>query len=420
MIYAFKLPDIGEGLAEGEVSSWLVNEGDQINEDDGLVEIQNDKSVEEIPSPVTGVIKKIEVQVGEVASVGDILVQIETDHIPHGEEHVENEKVDTETASTLNVQKKVEDNHENKSSFDINILAMPSVRKYAREHDVNLVNVTPTGRKGHILKSDIDNYLNNPQNAVMKQSANNQEIVENSSVLSSDTEVTTLSMDRTRIAIANAMVNSKHTAPHVTLFDDVEVSLLIKHRKKYKDVLAEENVKLTYLSYIVKALTLTLKKYPTLNSSVDMENKVIKQHSNINIGIATDTEHGLYVPVIKNADHLGLKSIAKNIQDNTIKAKEHTLSGNDMSGGTMTITNIGSIGGGYFTPIINVPEVAILGIGTIKKEPIVNENDEIVIGNILKLSLSFDHRIIDGALAQSAMNYLKRLLNDPELLLMEG
>ena len=421
MIYEFKLPDIGEGLAEGEVSSWLVKEGEQIQEDEGLVEIQNDKSVEEIPSPVTGTIKKIEVPAGEMAAVGDVLVKIETDHLPHhDEEHHEEQETSAEVSvekdqTVAKAEQQVEKtvNHSNSS-----VLAMPSVRRYAHENDVDLSAVVPTGHKGHILKADIDAFLNGNGKIEVASAEPTVEKAVEVVVNAQGDEI--VPMDGTRVAIAKAMSTSKQTAPHVTLFDDVEVSALVKHRKKYKDMLASEDVKLTFLPYIVKALTLTLKKFPMLNASLDMDKKEMYLHKNYNIGIATDTDHGLYVPVIKNADSLGLKTIASQIQANAQKAYDKALTAQDMQGGTMTITNIGSLGGGFFTPVINVPEVAILGVGTIKKEPIVNENDEIIVGQMLKLSLSFDHRIIDGALAQKAMNYLKMLLHDPEMLLMEG
>lgn len=423
MIYAFKLPDIGEGLAEGEISSWLVKEGEQIQEDDGLVEIQNDKSVEEIPSPVTGTVKEIKVPAGQIAQVGDVLVTIETDHLPHGDEHIEDNQtavVEEKSEHPAPTTQQVSTSSNNQAPQH-EILAMPSVRKYARENHVDLQNVKPTGHKGHILKADIDNYLTGEKTDLVSTGANDSPAVQNiHQAVEANTQNTTQPMDSTRLAIAKAMSNAKQTAPHVTLFDEVEVSALVAHRQKYKGLLAEENIKLTFLPYIVKALTLTLKKFPMLNSTVDMSNKQIITHQQYNIGIATDTEHGLYVPVLFDADKLGLKTIADQIATNALKAKNKELTSKEMSGGTMTITNIGSLGGGYFTPIINVPEVAILGVGTIKKEPIVNENNEIVIGQMLKLSLSFDHRIIDGALAQQAMNYLKSLLKDPQMLLIEG
>jgi pyruvate dehydrogenase E2 component (dihydrolipoamide acetyltransferase) len=223
-----------------------------------------------------------------------------------------------------------------------------------------------------------------------------------------------------RKAISKAMVNSKHTAPHVTLHDEVEVSKLWDQRKKFKDVAAAQNTKLTFLPYVVRALTATMKKYPVLNASIDDASQEVVYKNYYNIGIATDTANGLYVPNVKDADRKGLFAIADEINAKAALAHEGKLAAEDMRNGTVTISNIGSVGGAWFTPVINYPEVAILGVGTIAQQPVVNAEGEIVVGRMMKLSLSFDHRIVDGATAQQAMNNIKRLLADPELLLMEG
>ena len=420
--YQFKLPDIGEGIAEGEIQQWFVNPGDTINEDDTLLEVQNDKSVEEIPSPVTGVVKDILVPAGSTARVGDTLVVISTEHAPA--DHVESQP-EEEKAPVAPTAKPVA----NVSAASTKeVLAMPSVRKYAREKGVNIADVTGTGKNGRVLREDVDQFLNGgvvqPAAAEEKAPATpaaKPEKVQTTTVKSGETIVETREpMSATRKAIAKAMVNSKHTAPHVTLFDEVEVSALWDHRSTYKTVAADQDVKLTFLPYIVKALTLTMKKFPVLNASIDdSTNEIVYKHY-YNIGIATDTDHGLYVPNIKNADRLGLMSIAKQIQENTKKAMDGTLTADEMRNGTISITNIGSIGGGFFTPVINYPEVAILGVGAIAKQPIIGDDDEVKVGRVMKLSMSFDHRIVDGATAQRAMNYLKSLLHDPQLLLMEG
>lgn len=227
-------------------------------------------------------------------------------------------------------------------------------------------------------------------------------------------------MTPTRKAIAKAMVNSKHTAPHVTLHDEVEVSKLWDHRKKFKSIAAEKGTKLTFLPYVVKALAATVKAFPVLNASIDDASQEIVYKNYINIGIATDTDNGLYVPNVKNADAKGMFTIADEINDKAAQAHEGKLAAADMRNGSISISNIGSVGGGWFTPVINYPEVAILGVGTITQQPIVNAEGEIAVGRVMKLSLSFDHRIVDGATAQKAMNNIKRLLADPELLLMEG
>ncbi|MDU0989505.1 MAG: 2-oxo acid dehydrogenase subunit E2, partial [Enterococcus faecium] len=190
--------------------------------------------------------------------------------------------------------------------------------------------------------------------------------------------------------------------------------------KRFKEVAAANGTKLTFLPYVVKALTATVKKYPVLNASIDDANQEIVYKHYYNIGIATDTDHGLYVPNVKDADRKGMFAIADEINEKAKLAHDGKLSAEDMRNGTITISNIGSVGGGWFTPVINYPEVAILGVGTIAQQPIVNAEGEIVVGRVMKLSLSFDHRIVDGATAQQAMNNIKRLLADPELLMMEG
>ncbi|WP_407928584.1 dihydrolipoamide acetyltransferase family protein [Alkalihalobacterium elongatum] len=222
-----------------------------------------------------------------------------------------------------------------------------------------------------------------------------------------------------RKAIAKAMVNSKHTAPHVTHMDEVDVTSLVAHRKQYKEAAAEQGVKLTYLPYVVKALTSALRKYPALNASIDDVNEEIVYKNYFNIGIAADTEQGLVVPVVKDADRKSIYSIAAEISELAVKARDGKLSANEMKGGTCTISNLGSARGAWFTPVINHPEVAILGIGRIEDKAVV-KNGEIVAAPVLNLSISYDHRLIDGVTAQNALNHVKRLLNDPQLLLMEG
>jgi pyruvate dehydrogenase E2 component (dihydrolipoamide acetyltransferase) len=201
--------------------------------------------------------------------------------------------------------------------------------------------------------------------------------------------------------------------------DEVDVTKLVAHRKKFKAVAAEQGTKLTFLPYVVKALTSALKKFPALNTSIDDATDEVVQKHYYNIGIAADTEKGLVVPVVKHADRKSVFSISDEINSLATKAREGKLSGAEMKGASCTITNIGSAGGQWFTPVINHPEVAILGIGRIAEKPVVVDG-EIVIAPVLALSLSFDHRMIDGATAQNALNNIKRLLNDPELLLMEA
>ena len=222
-----------------------------------------------------------------------------------------------------------------------------------------------------------------------------------------------------RRVIAKAMVNSKHTAPHVTLMDEVDVTELVAHRKKFKAVAAEKGIKLTYLPYVVKALVSALREFPALNCSFDDETEEIITKHYYNIGIAADTERGLLVPVVKNADRKSVFAISNEINELADKARNGKLASNEMKGASCSISNIGSAGGQWFTPVINHPEVAILGVGRIAEKPVIKDG-EIVAAPVLALSLSFDHRMIDGVTAQNAMNLIKRLLSDPELLLMEA
>lgn len=486
MAFVFKLPDVGEGMAEGEIVQWYVSVGDTIQEDEPLLELQNDKLAQDIPSPVTGTVSKILVEVGTVASVGDPLIEIEeeggsdsaTDEPADSDakngkstddgtadEAVSQEKAAKEESDLIWDDKtesakgeKKPDAKESGQAIDSSdsetgaagktyenntvagrVLAMPSVRQKARELGVDITKVNATGKHGHVILADLEKGEAKPtltgetgeatpkskdedQAAAKKDDSAGKE----SSATKPTSSTTALGeeerekMSVTRRAISQAMTKSAYTAPHVAIFDEVEVSKLVDHRKRFKETAAEKGVKLTYLSYIVKALVATAKKYPALNAMIDEKKEELVFKKYYNIGIAVDTERGLYVPNIKNADTKSMYQVADEITEKAKAAHDGNLASADMRGGTITISNIGSAGGMWFTPIINFPEVAILGIGRIDKKAIVGQDGELTVGQMLSLSLSFDHRIIDGMTAQLAMNELKRLLADPEALLMEG
>ncbi len=310
---------------------------------------------------------------------------------------------------------------------NVRVIAMPSVRKYARDNGVNIANVSGSGKNGRIIKEDVDAFLNGDNSATEATEATEAVTEDNKSkdTAAKPTSIPVGELEErvplkgVRKAIAKAMVNSKHTAPHVTHMDEVEVSGLVAHRKQYKEVAAEQGTKLTYLPYVVKALTSALRKFPALNASIDDAKEEIVYKKYFNIGIAADTEHGLFVPVIKDADRKSIFALADEINELAAKARDAKLSGDEMRGGCATISNVGSARGLWFTPVINHPEVAILGIGRIEEKPVVKDG-EIVAAPVLALSISYDHRLIDGVTAQNALNHVKRLLNDPQLLLMEG
>lgn len=438
--FQFKLPALGEGIMEGEVVSWAVAVGDEVKEDDTLVEIQNDKSVEELPSPVDGKVVKIHVQAGEVATLGQVIIEIDAPgHNGATETAVESTPASpaaeegtvpaTASASATAPATPADSNRR--------ILAMPSVRKLAREKGIDITSVNGSGKNGRITADDVKNFDGSaaPVTATTVTTAATPEVAAAAPVAATPAAKaapakpyasqrgeaeTREPMTGMRKAISKAMVNSKHTAPHVTHFDEIEVSSLWDHRKKFKDIASERDTKLTFLPYAVKALIAAVKKYPILNSSLDDATQEVVYKNYYNIGIATDTDRGLYVPNIKDANTLSMFDIADQITELAGKAQEGKLSASEMGQGTITISNIGSAGGKWFTPIINHPEVAILGFGSIVQQPIVNAEGELAVGRVIKLSLSYDHRVIDGATAQKAMNEIKKYLANPELLLMEG
>jgi pyruvate dehydrogenase E2 component (dihydrolipoamide acetyltransferase) len=454
MSFEFKLPDIGEGIHEGEIVKWFVKPGDKVEEDDVLCEVQNDKAVVEIPSPVAGTVEELLVDEGTVAVVGDTLIKFDApgyedlqfkgsdSDSSKKEDAKAEEKTEGQVQGTAEQGQDVdkdaspeaeEEKSEGTAIADVEVdpnkrvIAMPSVRKYAREKGVEIRQVSGSGKNGRVMKEDVDSFLSGggakaeAPEAKAEEKAPAQEETKASAPKApeGDFPETREKMSGMRKAIAKAMVNSKHTAPHVTLMDEVDVTKLWAHRKKFKEVAAEKGVKLTFLPYIVKALTSALREYPALNTSIDDSTSEIVQKHYYNIGIAADTDKGLLVPVVKNADRKSMFSISNEINELAGKARDGKLSGDEMKGASCTITNIGSAGGQWFTPVINHPEVAILGVGRIAEKPVV-KNGEIVAAPVLALSLSFDHRMIDGATAQHALNHIKRLLNDPELLLMEA
>ena len=431
--YEFKLPDIGEGIAEGTIGEWHVQPGDKVEEDGDLVQIENDKSVEEIPSPVSGTISKILVPEGDTASVGDPLVEIEVDgDVPEDAAPAEDDASSAAPApeESAPAASAAEQPAAKPAAFvpqdhSLPVLAMPAVRAFAREHDVDIAQIKGTGNHGQVLKSDVENFLQNggvPQPAAAESApvaAAPATPAPQPIATDADWPDHREKMSGVRKATAKTMAASWSQIPHFHLYDDVVVDKLWDHRKKYKEMAAERGIHLTFMAYITKALAIVMKEFPVLNASLDLTTNEIVYHDYVNVGIATDTDKGLFVPNVKDADKKSLFALARDIADNATKARDGKLTSGDMAHTGMSITNIGSLGGGFFSPLIAPPNVAILGMGKIVKEPVVVD-DQIQIARVLKLSMAFDHRIIDGGTGQRAMNRLKELLSDPALLLMEG
>ena len=372
MAFEFRLPDIGEGIHEGEIVKWFVKAGDTIEEDDVLAEVQNDKSVVEIPSPVSGTVEEVLVDEGTVAVVGDIIVKIDApdaeemqfkgNHSDDSSSEEPKEEAAKEESASSQESQPAANTQDAEVDENRTIKAMPSVRKYARDNGVNIKAVAGSGKNGRITKEDIDAHLNGgaTQATSNESAASTSEetttTATTQSVPEGDFPETTEKIPAMRKAIAKAMVNSKHTAPHVTLMDEIDVQQLWDHRKKFKEIAAEQGTKLTFLPYVVKALVSALKKYPALNTSFNEEAGEIVHKHYWNIGIAADTDRGLLVPVVKHADRKSIFQISDEINELAVKARDGKLTSDEMKGATCTISNIGSAGGQWFTPVINHPE----------------------------------------------------------------
>lgn len=430
MKFEFRFPDIGEGITEGTLMKWLVKEGENIEEGQSVAEVETDKVTTEIPSPRTGVVSELKVEEGDVINVGDVFITIDTsgevDEIDKKEESVEKKEiVEEETAgvvgeviaSSEEIPPSTEEIVLSKKSDKVRVLATPVARKMAKDLGVDIRKVKGTGPNGRVMKEDIIKA----KDAMMKSKEESKisQIQYEESILVEDERIERIPLTRIRKTIAEQMTLSRFTIPHTTAMDEIDVTELYEFRKKYKDILIEEEVKLTFLPFIIKGVIAVLKELPEFNSSLDEENDELILKHFYHIGIATDTDRGLMVPVLRDGDKKSIVEIAKEIEDLSSRAKNNQIELHELKGSTFTITNYGSIGGYFGIPIINYPESAILGVGRIVKKPIVKD-DEIVIARVLPLSLSYDHRIIDGASGARFLNLLSELLKNPEMLLLKS
>jgi pyruvate dehydrogenase E2 component (dihydrolipoamide acetyltransferase) len=421
LAYEFKLPDVGEGIHEGEIVKFYVKEGDEIKEDDVLAEVQTDKAVVEIPSPVTGTVKKLNAEEGEVVEVGSVLAVFDTGDGDVAEESAQEEK--KEEAPEEKTEAKQERPAQPQTGDKKRVLAMPSVRKKAREMGIDITQVEGTGPHGRITLDDLNNFGKAPKQETEAEAPAQEAKAEEKAaapVVSQgrDDLEERMPLRGMRRTIAKRMVQSKFTAPHVTVMDEIDASELKEVRKWAKPMAEERGIKLTYLPFVIKALTAALREFPTLNASIDDEKEEIVLKKYYNMGIATATDDGLVVPVVKDVDRKSIFQLADEIRDVVARTRDRKAGVDELKGSTFTITNIGSFGGQFFTPIINYPEVAIFGMGKMADRPVVVDG-EIVIRPIMNVSLSIDHRLIDGDVAARFLNRVKELLENPKLLMME-
>ncbi|MDX9782751.1 MAG: dihydrolipoamide acetyltransferase family protein [Bacteroidales bacterium] len=427
MRYIFKFPDIGEGLEEGTIVEWHVEKGQSVKMGDSLVTMETDKVVTAIPSPRDGIIAAKFGKVGETIHVGSALVEIDIAGVD-GEAAIAEvskpEPVEEEGAgvvgtlevagnsAVLSASKEGVAASSSASEKPTRVLATPVARALAKESGVEINDVKGTGPAGRVTKEDIIRFVADSTKAATSASIST---IKN---ISNENKVEIEPLSQMRKTIAKNMIQSKHNAAHMTVFEEVEIGELERVRKRYKEIYSQEGVKLTYLAFIIKATAASLKKFRALNAEMDIErgNMIYKRY--YNIGIAIDTPKGLVVPVIRDADKLSIKEIAKEIQVLSDKARDGKLTLDEMKDGTFTITSYGSIGGLFAVPVINYPQAGILGVGRIDKKPVVKEN-QVVPGLVLPLSLSVDHRIADGGETARFINTIMGYLADPVSLIME-
>lgn len=387
MAYEFRLPDLGEGMTEAEIRKWLVKEGEMVEEHQVVLEIETDKAVVEVPSPIKGKILRINKDIGELAKVGEVLMTID--------EGTEEEKTPEKEARSVSVVGTLPEEEEE-------ILATPAVRALARELSVKIEEIKGSGPGGSITREDII------EASKKSESTRNQY-----------GSIERLPIRGLRRSISKNLLQSQRTTAFVTGMDEADITELWHLREREKKSIAEKGIHLTFMPFFIKAVQHALLEHPLLNASVDEEREEIIIKRYYNIGIAVDTPDGLMVPVIRDVDKKSILELAAEIQELSQKARERKIKIEEMKGSTFTITNYGHFGGTFATPIINYPDVAILGTGKIADKPWVKDG-QIVIRKILPLSLTFDHRVTDGVDSARFLSKVIQYLEDPALLFIES
>jgi pyruvate dehydrogenase E2 component (dihydrolipoamide acetyltransferase) len=441
----FKLPDIGEGISEVELLQWYVKEGDAVREDQNLAEIETDKAVADLPSPYTGVVSRLHHQPGERIPVGAVLVSFAEEEQqavepaqsrteqpipeqPAGVEPSTEAAADTTTEQPLAPQPP--------APPERRVLAAPATRRRARELGVDLAAVRGSGPGGRVTTDDLERHAHDGQQAptaaqvpsgieIAPEEATGlaqppRDILERTPLpdFSQWGAVERVALTATRRQIARKMVQSLFTAPHAAALDEADVTQLETVRGQAQERLQDRQVHLTLLPFVLKATVAGLKQFPTLNASLDDEKQELILKRYYHLGIAMDTERGLIVPVIHDVDRKSVVELAAELGEKTQRTRAGKIGLDELRGGTFTLTNAGAVGGHAFIPIINYPEVAILGIGRAQPKPVVRDG-QIVVRTMLPLSISFDHRVVDGADVVRFLTLVMRLLEDPTQLLLE-
>lgn len=421
MALEFRLPDIGEGVVEGEIIKWLVNEGDTLREDQPMVEVMTDKATVEIPSPKAGRVAKLMVPAGQLCAVGQVMVVIETAgtaaaHAAPSAAAAAHSPVAAVSAPAVAVTAAAPAGKGGK------VLATPATRQLARNLGIDLCTVGGTGPNGRITKEDVRAVVERKSAPAPVAAAPAPTPVAAAlpppPAFVASTGDERISFRGIRKKIADNMLRSKQSAAHFTYVEECDVTELVALRARAKKRASERGIKLSFLPFIIKAVVSGLKKYPILNATLDTQRDEIVLRKNYHIGIAAASEQGLIVPVLKNADQLSLFQIAGNLDPLAERARTGKASRDELTGSTFTISSLGALGGVLATPIINFPEVAILGVHKIREVPAVR-NGQIVVRSVMNLSISLDHRIVDGYEGAQFMQHVVGLLEDPTLMFME-
>ena len=424
--YIFKLPDIGEGVVEGEIVLWHVKVGDSVAEDDDIVDIMTDKATVTIPSPTSGIVTEFSGEVGDMVAVGSTLVTFSTDgntinqvekepafeeiNKPVVEEKIIQEPVKEEKTKTIpkTIPAVTQSKQITPSNGNSRVLASPAVRRRAREAELDLSIISGSGPAGRIRHADLDAYI------AAGGTVTGAPPTSYSTKRTGTNEIKVVGLRR---KIAEQMVKSKFSIPHFSYFEEIDVTELEELRQMLNASRDDNQPKLTYLPFIMMALAKIMPNHEECNALYDDENNIVTQHSAIHLGIATQTDRGLFVPVVKHVEAMDIWQSAAEMQRVSGAARNGTASLDDLSGSTFTITSLGRDGGLGATPIINHPEVSILGIHKAREMPVVKDG-KIAIRRIMNVSSSFDHRIVDGANGAALIQALKRMLEYPALIFM--
>ena len=403
-----KVPNIGE-FKDVEVIEVLVSEGQKLKKNDPLITIESDKSSVEIPSNFDGIVKTLKIKVGDKVSEGDVILIL--DSRPQTQEKVKKDPlIEKEVKKIQAMRPEIQQNISNQNKITNISPASPKVRKFARELGVDINQVKGSERKGRVIESDVKLFVASKSNNSLNDKRINDERIKQEYSHSEFGKIELKEIPRVKKLSSKYLMNSWTNIPHVTNHDEADITELEEFRTSLTDIYTGEKKKITPLAFIVKALTSSLKKFPNFNSSIDeIEEGKMTVKKYYHIGIAVDTPHGLMVPKLRNADNKNISLIGEELKKLSDECRNLKISKKELFGGSMTITSLGGIGGSFFTPIINYPEVAILGIGKSEKKQVYIDG-KFVTRIMLPLSLSYDHRIIDGAEAARFNNDLKENL----------